>query len=64
MAKKKKKVTPKNLKQVFDKILNLCADQNWAAQFCKDFDKMLDEQVTQDFYGTEAQCDPRGDQRD
>lgn len=60
----RRKATPKTLKKVFEKILSLCADPNWAKQFCVDFNNMLDEQVGQDFYGTEAQCDPRGDQRD
>lgn len=28
------------------------------------FDKMIDELCQEDFFGTESQCDPRGDQRD
>lgn len=34
------------------------------SMFVKDFDRLLDELGRQDFWGTEGQCDPRGDRRD
>lgn len=61
----KKKVTPRNLAVVLDKLFVYCSkDKESAKQFCKAFDEFLDELVNHDFFGTEAQCDPRGDQRD
>lgn len=32
--------------------------------FVKDFDRLLNELGNQTFWGTEGQCDPRGDRRD
>jgi hypothetical protein len=32
--------------------------------FCADLNAFLDELANQDAFGTEGQCDPRGDQRD
>jgi hypothetical protein len=32
--------------------------------FVKDFTRLLNELGDQDFWGTEGQCDPRGDRRD
>ena len=32
--------------------------------FASDLDDFLDSLVHEDYFGTEAQCDPRGDQRD
>lgn len=29
----------------------------------KEFNKMLDDLLEEDFFGTEGQCDPRGDHR-
>lgn len=34
------------------------------AMFVKDFDRLLNDLECQDFFGTEGQCDPRGDHRD
>lgn len=40
------------------------ANKPGAATIVKTIDAMLDGLVSEDFYGTEAQNDPRGDQRD
>ena len=32
--------------------------------FCDDLNRFLDDLASQDAFGTEGQCDPRGDQRD
>jgi hypothetical protein len=34
-----------------------------ATMFCADLDKFLDQLAEEDAFGTEAQNDPRGDQR-
>jgi hypothetical protein len=62
----KGKVTPKNLEKVILKLLDYLKgdDPVGRLMFCRSFDKFLDELVSNDFFGTEAQCDPRGDQRD
>jgi hypothetical protein len=62
---KRTKVSWKNLPVVFGNIIKMCGkDIGLAKQFCVVFDEFLDELCSGDFFGTEAQCDPRGDQRD
>lgn len=39
-------------------------DVKASPSIVKAMDKMLDNLVSQDFFGTEGQNDPRGDQRD
>ena len=34
------------------------------SMFVKDFDRILSDLGSQDFWGTEGQCDPRGDRRE
>ena len=58
----KTKLTSRNAPKVFQKITEL---DNKTRKFVLDaFDKVLDELCSNDLFGTEAQCDPRGDQRD
>ena len=37
-------------------------DSDEVKRFCKALDRFLDELAAQDAFGTEGQCDPRGDQ--
>ena len=45
----------------FLRILNM--SKSVRSFFIKDFDRLLDTLEEQDFWGTEGQCDPRGDRR-
>lgn len=59
-----KKITPKNMKKVFNKLLEFLEEDNISAKvFCEDFNIFLNELNSMDFFGTEGQCDPRGDHR-
>jgi len=53
-----------NLKTVFDRIIKRCEDKYELETFVESMDIMLDELADNDFFGTEQQCDPRGDFRD
>lgn len=60
-----KKATSKNLRQVFDAILKQCEEDPIDAKiYAKEINDMLDRLKSEDFFGTEGQCDPRGDHRD
>jgi hypothetical protein len=65
----KKKVTAKN----FDKVVEnykeffhnqIKGDRESEKAFLTDFNHFLDELRDNDVFGTEGQCDPRGDNRD
>lgn len=59
------RVNYQNLPVVFSRILIfLDEDEVSRDEFCKTFDRMLDDLRFDDFFGTEAQRDPRGDGRD
>ena len=62
----KKKVTVKNFKKVLENIAKMFEEgkekevrQIWI----DDLNDMLDNMRDNDFFGTEGQCDPRGDNR-
>jgi hypothetical protein len=57
-----KKLTSKTLAITFIRILQMPkADR---AVIAEKFNEALDELLGEDFFGTEGQCDPRGDHRD
>lgn len=58
----KTKLTSRNAPKVFEEIMKL--DAKTRKYVLDAFDKTLDELCSDDLFGTEAQCDPRGDQRD
>ena len=59
-----RKANPKNLKKVFDKLEKFLEEYpDLGKKFCLKFNDLLDELLSQDFFGTEGQCDPRGDHR-
>jgi hypothetical protein len=61
-----KRVTSRNLKAVMERLTVYAletVDESRQA-FCDDLNRFLDELADQDAFGTEGQCDPRGDQRD
>lgn len=60
---RKRKITPKNMQKVFNKLVDFLKANDCAKEFCKDFNKFLDDRLCMDFFGTEGQCDPRGDHR-
>lgn len=55
-------IVRRDLAGFFLAILNLSKVSR--GMFVKDFARLLNELGTQDFWGTEGQCDPRGDRRD
>ncbi len=61
----KKKVTSRNLEVVMDRLKAYAMETEDESRqaFCHDLDLFLDELAEQDAFGTEGQCDPRGDQR-
>lgn len=54
--------TRERLAVFFLAILNL--SKITRTFFVKDFDRLLNDLGKQDFWGTEGQCDPRGDRRE
>lgn len=62
---KKKKCTPKNLEVVLANLREYAhRDKRDMITVCAALNEMLDNLCSMDFFGTEHQCDPRGDQRD
>lgn len=60
----KKRVTPRNLSKVLKAIdEQMTGDKTSAKMFCDHFNLFLDDLDQDDFWGTEGQLDPRGDQR-
>jgi hypothetical protein len=57
--------TIEELKSCFDKIIEQCKQVPEDLDvFCETFDNALDDLLNEDFFGTEGQCDPRGDRRE
>lgn len=57
-----KKITPKNVRRILSKLADFI-EENDDRIFCDDIGYFLDEQLDNDMFGTEGQCDPRGDKR-
>lgn len=53
----------KTNKKNFQERLKLFGEQIEENQAYDVFDNILDDLLNEDFFGTEGQCDPRGDQR-
>ena len=58
-----KHVTHKNLEKVWAKLMAYAVTDDERQEVAAVLDDILDELVSNDFFGTEGQCDPRGDQR-
>jgi len=67
-----KKVTPKNFERVLDNLKEIMKKARQSKGiyskeslkiFCEGLNNLLDEWADDDAFGTEKQCDPRGDQR-
>jgi len=59
-----KRATPKTLAKVFDNTLVYLEKYPAISRdFCKRFNELLDNMLSEDAFGTEGQCDPRGDHR-
>jgi hypothetical protein len=63
---KKRRVTSRNLEVVLQRLVEYArsTEDESRQAFCDDLNLFLDELAEQDVFGTEGQCDPRGDQRD
>ena len=60
-----KKVTEKNLAKVMRRLeIFLDDDIERKRDFIKRFNEFLDDLNNNDLFGTEGQCDPRGDCRE
>ena len=62
----KTRLSTRNLKTVMSRFVDfiLTVPPDSRRLYIADLNTMLDEYVAQDAFGTEAQLDPRGDQRD
>lgn len=60
-----KRVTSRNLAVVMAKLTVYALETEDEARqaFCDDLNRFLDDLSNEDAFGTEGQCDPRGDQR-
>ncbi len=59
-----KKATKRNFKITLEKISKMFEDEpDQQALWVEWLNRGLDELKGDDFFGTEGQCDPRGDQR-
>lgn len=57
--------TVEALEEAFDEFLKEAENEEGARKdISKLLNDMLDDLCDEDFFGTEAQCDPRGDHRD
>lgn len=60
-----RKVNPKTLRQVLITLSDyVTKDLETSQDFCTSLNNFLDELLHDDFFGTEGQCDPRGEHRD
>jgi hypothetical protein len=58
---------PKNvmaMRKVFDKLMTYAKENDQENFVSESFNAMLDTMRDDDFFGTEGQSDPRGDNRD
>ncbi len=60
-----KRVTSRNLEKVMERLTQyaLGTEDEARQAFCDDLNRFLNDLADQDAFGTEGQCDPRGDQR-
>lgn len=57
-------LTQQRILKVLDRIAKqVQQDDNDAEMWSLEFESLFDELRSQDAFGTEGQCDPRGDQR-
>jgi transcription elongation factor GreA-like protein len=57
--------TVKAMNEVWKRLMNFIGkDKNKERIVAEEFKVMLDTLLGDDFFGTEGQCDPRGDHRD
>ncbi len=57
--------TIKAMNEVWKSLMNFVGkDKNKERIVAEEFKVMLDTLFADDFFGTEGQCDPRGDHRD
>lgn len=59
------KTKPEKLTSVLVNLMAFLGGQGTATkkEFIRNLDRMLDTLNDMDFFGTEGQCDPRGDRR-
>ncbi|MAX51686.1 MAG: hypothetical protein CMH22_16105 [Methylophaga sp.] len=54
----------KRVKLVLERLSKIAGDEDEAESIAGPLDMMLDDLHEEDFFGTEGQCDPRGDFRE
>lgn len=58
------RMTRKNARTVLTAIADQIEESKEDAEvYCRVLNELLDELLGEDFFGTEGQCDPRGDRR-
>ena len=63
MGVRKPKIV-KTMNAVWQKLMESIAhDKDREQAVAEEFNRMLDTLLGEDFFGTEGQCDPRGDHR-
>jgi hypothetical protein len=62
---KKTTVTSRNLAVLMERLTKYALETEDESRqaFCDVLNRFLDDLAAQDAFGTEGQCDPRGDQR-
>ena len=61
---KYKKLTKSNVARVLRNMAEQCDERQEDAQvYAEELERILNSLSEEDFFGTEAQCDPRGDRR-
>jgi hypothetical protein len=62
-VRKPKKI--KTMNEVWKRLMDYAGEHEQNEKFiAEEFNRMLDTLLSEDFFGTEGQCDPRGDHRD
>ena len=52
-------------KKVLNRMIEMAEEEDYYLRyFVEDIDNLLDSMNSEDMFGTEGQCDPRGDFRD
>ena len=52
------------VKTILNRLMAIASDEEEAESMSGPIEEMLDSLAQEDFFGTEQQCDPRGDFRD
>jgi hypothetical protein len=60
----RKRATAKNVTAVLRRLADWIDTEGGQKEWAQDVNRWLDDLADQDIFGSEGQCDPRGDNRD